>query len=119
MHEALSILNQNENFEIEKTLTKYAVTQLKALKNIILYAPENVEEHIGVISFNLKGYKSEDVGIILNEDFDIAVRTGYHCAPYIHKYLADEKYLGTVRIGLGRYNTEEDIDQLVNAINEL
>ena len=81
--------------------------------------PEKSENHIGVISFNMKNYKSEDIGSILDLDFDIAVRTGYHCAPYIHKYLGDEKYLGTARIGLGQFNTKEDIDQLVDALSEL
>ena len=119
LHEALFILNQKENFETEKRLTEYAVEKLKTLKNIILYIPEKSENHIGVISFNVKNYKSEDIGIILDEDFNIAVRTGYHCAPYVHKYLDDEKYLGTVRIGLGQFNTEEDIEQLVAAISEL
>ena len=42
-----------------------------------------------------------------------------HCAPYIHKYLDDKKYLGTVRISLGQYNTKNDIDQLIDAISEL
>jgi Selenocysteine lyase len=119
LHEALSILNQKENFETEKKLTEYAVERLKTLKEVILYMPKKSENHIGVISFNVKNYKSEDIGIILDEDFDIAVRTGYHCAPYVHKYLEDEKYLGTVRIGLGRFNTKEDIDQLVDAISKL
>lgn len=119
LHEALSILKQKENFETEKRLTEYVVKKLKTLKNIILYIPEKSENHIGVISFNVKNYKSEDIGIILDEDFNIAVRTGYHCAPYVHKYLDDEKYLGTVRIGLGQFNTEEDIEQLVDAISEL
>lgn len=119
LNEALSILNQKENFNVEKRLTEYAVEQLNNIKNIILYTPENTENHIGVISFNVKDYKSEDIGIILDEDFDIAVRTGYHCAPYVHKHLHDEKYLGTVRIGLGQFNTEKNIDQLVDAISEL
>ncbi len=119
LNEALSVLNQTENFGIEKRLTQYAVEQLKSLKEVTLYIPENSEKHIGVISFNVKNYKSEDIGIILDEDFDIAVRTGYHCAPYVHKYLKDEKYLGTVRLGLGQFNTEEEIDQLVDAISQL
>ncbi len=119
LYEALSVLNQKENFNIEKKLTEYTVTCLKTLKNVILYTPESAENHIGVISFNVKNYKSEDIGTILDEEFDIAVRTGYHCAPYVHKYLADELYLGTVRIGLGQFNTKEDIDQLVDAISEL
>lgn len=119
LHEALSVLNQKENFNNEKELTQYTLSCLKALKDVILYTPERAENHIGVISFNVKGYKSEDIGAILDEEFDIAVRTGYHCAPYVHKYLADELYLGTVRIGLGQFNTKEDIDQLVDVISEL
>jgi cysteine desulfurase family protein len=119
LHEALSVLNQKWNFKTEKKLTEYAIERLKTLKNVILYMPEKFENHIGVISFNVKNYKSEDIGILLDEDFDIAVRTGYHCAPYVHKYLEDEKYLGTVRISLGKFNTEDDIDQLVDAISEL
>ena len=119
LHEALSVLNQKWNFKTEKKLTEYAIERLKTLKNVILYTPEKFENHIGVISFNVKSYKSEDIGSILDEDFDIAVRTGYHCAPYVHKYLEDEKYSGTVRIGLGKFNTEDDIDQLVDAISEL
>lgn len=119
LHEALSVLDRNDNYQKEKLLSDYTVEKLTKLKNIILYIPENLDQHIGVISFNVKGYKAEDVGTILDEDFDIAVRTGYHCAPYIHKYLDDEKYLGTVRVGLGQYNTKNDIDQLIDAISEL
>lgn len=119
LHEALSVLDRNDNYQKEKLLSGYTVGKLKKLKNTILYIPENLDRHIGVISFNVKGYKAEDVGTILDEDFDIAVRTGYHCAPYIHKYLDDEKYFGTVRIGLGQYNTKNDINQLIDAISEL
>lgn len=39
---------------------------------------------------------SDDVGMILDKDFNIAVRTGYHCAPYIHKYLKDKDYNGKI-----------------------
>ena len=119
LHEALTVLDRCSNYQKEKSLSEYAIEKLAKKKNVILYVPENQEHHIGVISFNIKGYKSEDIGTILDDDFDIAVRTGYHCAPYIHKYLDDEKYLGTVRIGLGQYNTKMDIDQLADAISEL
>ena len=72
-----------------------------------------------IVSFNLKNYKSEEIGIILDDDFEIAVRTGYHCAPFIHRWLKDEKYLGTVRVGIGKFNTKEDIDALLEAIREI
>lgn len=74
---------------------------------------------IGVVSFTLDDMNSEDVGIILDEDFNIAVRTGYHCAPYIHKYLRDERFLGTIRVGLSQFTTKSDIDQLIDALEEI
>ena len=74
---------------------------------------------MGVISFNVFGYKAEDIGMILDDEYGIAVRTGYHCAPYIHEYIKDEEYLGTVRIGIGRYTQKSDIESLVGAINEI
>ena len=92
---------------------------LKTISGVEVYAPSEENKHIGVISFNVEGYNAEDIGMILDEDYDIAVRTGYHCAPYIHKYLNDEKYLGTVRVGISRFTTKKDIDLLVNAIREV
>lgn len=119
LHEALKTFNINEYFKIEKELTKYIVHSLKTISGVELYAPSEENKHIGVISFNVEGYNAEDIGMILDEDYDIAVRTGYHCAPYIHKYLNDEKYLGTVRVGISRFTTKKDIDLLVNAIREV
>ena len=55
----------------------------------------------------------------LNEDFDIAVRTGYHCAPYIHEFLKTVECKGTVRVSLGYFNTEDDVDALVDAIKDI
>lgn len=108
------------NLSIESHLTKYLINKISGIDRIIVYLPQNIEDnHISIVSFNIKGFKAEDVGIILDEDFDIAVRTGYHCAPYIHKYLKDSEYLGTVRVGIGRYNNENDIDKLVEALLEI
>ena len=103
----------------EKSLTNYLIDSLSKIKGIKLFLPSNRDNHIGIVSFVLKGYKSEDVGMILDEDFDIAVRTGYHCAPFIHNYLSDKDFLGTVRVSLGQFNTEADIDTLVKALKSL
>ena len=84
-----------------------------------MYLPSNLRQHVGIVSFTINGMVSEDVGTILDEDFDIAVRTGYHCAPWIHEILKDKKSLGTVRVGLGQFTTEQDINRLVDALNEI
>ena len=119
LNQALKVLSQEDNFEKEKELSNYLIERLSGIPEIVLYLPDDKEQHIGVVSFNVEGYKSEDVGSILDEDYDIAVRTGYHCAPYIHRYLLDEKYLGTIRVGFSICNSKEEIDVLVNAIMSL
>lgn len=103
----------------EKELSDYLIDKLSSVKEIKMYLPENLKQHVGIVSFVVKGFNSEDIGTILDEDFDIAVRTGYHCAPFIHKYLKDTGTLGTVRIGLGQFSTMDDIDKLVAGIKEI
>ena len=81
--------------------------------------PADLNKHIGIVSFVVKDMKSDDVADILNEDFEIAVRSGYHCAPFIHKYLKDERSLGTVRVGIGQFNSIDDINILIESIKEV
>jgi len=110
---AANILNE------KKKKTEYLITRLKEVPGIELYLPHNLENHIGIVSFNLKGYMAEDIGIILDADFDIAVRTGYHCAPLIHDLLNTIDKRGTVRVSLGYFNTNDQIDTLVSALKEI
>ena len=99
-------------------LMKYLIDGLEDLP-VNLYLPENRNRHTSVLSLNIPGYLPGEVGMILNGDFDIAVRTGFHCAPYIHKFLGTEVGQGTVRVGVGFFNTKEDMDALLHAISEL
>ncbi|MDR3259097.1 MAG: aminotransferase class V-fold PLP-dependent enzyme [Fusobacteriaceae bacterium] len=103
----------------EKELTKYLYENLLKLSKIIICLPEDKEKISGIISINIDGYISEDVGKILDEEFDICVRTGYHCSPYIHDFLETKKYYGTVRISLGYFNNFSDIDKLIIALKSL
>jgi selenocysteine lyase/cysteine desulfurase len=81
--------------------------------------PRDKEKCVGILSINIKGYLPEDVGKILDEEFDICVRTGYHCSPYIHDFLNTKSNAGTVRISLNYFNKEEEIDKLVEALKTL
>lgn len=83
---------------------------------VLLYLPTEGAAHTSVLSFNVPDYEADEIGVILNEDFDIAVRTGYHCAPFIHEFLDTVKTKGTVRVSLGYFNTEEDVAALIAAI---
>ena len=102
----------------EQQLTEQIVQGLREIKGVRMYVPM-AENHVGIISFNIQGYKASETGMILDEDYNIAVRTGYHCAPLIHAHLHDEDHAGTVRASIGRFTTEEDIQKLIEAVGEI
>lgn len=102
----------------KKELTDYLISKLNSTC-AKLYLPANLDYHTSIVSFNIEGYESSEIGKILSEDFDIAVRTGYHCAPFIHSLLNTFDYFGTVRVSLGYFNTKADIDMLIEAIDSI
>jgi cysteine desulfurase family protein len=117
LYAALGALEQEEHYRKIKEITEYAVNALEGVPRISILG--STKGQLGIISFVADGYSSDEIGKILDEEYDIAVRTGYHCAPLIHKHLKDDSYGGTVRIGLGYFNTEEDIDKLAEALISL
>lgn len=108
----------------EKELTDLLVEGLSSIGGVTVYVPSHREQHIGIVSFNVKDwlgetYLAEDVGSLLDREYGIAVRTGYHCAPLIHKYLKNEEYNGTVRASVGWFTKKEDVERLVQAVREI
>lgn len=98
----------------EKQLTKYALEKLKAVKGLKLFGPKEVKGRGPVFSFVLKGVHAHDVAGILNEE-GVAIRAGHHCAAPLHKKLG---VVATARASLAIYNTKNDIDRLVDALNK-
>ena len=103
----------------EQQLTEYLVQKLREISGVKLYLPADERRWTGIVAFNIEGYQASDVGLILDEDYKIAVRTGYQCAPLIHRYLWDEEFHGVVRAGIGRFTTEEELDALASAVREI
>lgn len=84
-----------------------------------LYLPSSISNHTSILSLNVADYEPSEVGVILANDYNIAVRTGYHCAPFVHDLIGTKDRLGTVRISLGFFNTEDDIMAVANALKDL
>ncbi len=114
---ALKELNIEVHNRKVRAITDYTLQELKKNKKIKTLG--ETPEQIGIVSFILPEYNSNDIGEILDNEFDIAVRTGYHCCPYIHDYIGDKEFGGTVRIGLGVYNSLSEIDVLIEALSTL
>ncbi len=93
----------------ERQLRSYAIAKLEEVPNIILY---NKNSESGIITFNIKDIFAQDLAIYLNR-YHICVRAGSHCA----KILKDDLGIkNTCRISLYFYNTEKEIDALVEAL---
>ena len=124
LKKALELMENCPNaLEILKEKAEYLREKLSEIYGIkIFQAPENdmdKDKFSSIVSFAIEGYKADDVGVILDEDFDIAVRTGYHCAPIVHDIIGSIEYGGTVRVSIGKYTTYEELDRLVEAVGEL
>ena len=100
--------------KIEKTLIKYARSELSKLDFLDLYMTPNEENHSSVISFNIKGVHPHDVASILDSE-GVCIRSGNHCAQPLLRYL---DFDSTCRASFYFYNTEEDVDRLVKALNK-
>ena len=112
-------LNIVDIYNHEKELTNYLIEKLKTLNKVQLFLPNDIDCIFGMVSIGINGYSSDDVGSILDDEYSICVRTGYHCSPLIHDFIGSLQYNGTVRISLNYFNTKNDIDLLINALETL
>ncbi len=117
--ESINWLKDNDVYKHEKDLTQYLVNNLRKIESAIIYVPASSEHMCGIVSFNVEGFDSNDVSAILAEEFNICVRAGYHCSPYVHEFIDSTKFKGTVRVSVGAFNTKDDIDALITAIKTL
>ena len=92
---------------------------IQNVENVITYCADGNENRNPVLCFNVKGFEAGDVGTILDVDYNIACRTGLQCAPNVHTVLGTDKIHGTVRLSIGPFNTEEQIDIAINAVKEI
>ena len=98
--------------DYEQKLLTYGTTALKKIPGLKVYG--EAPNKTAVISFNVQGIHPYDIGSILDK-FGIAVRTGHHCAQPIMDFY---RIPGTVRASFSFYNTFEEIDTMVKAVEK-
>ncbi|MBT3384890.1 MAG: cysteine desulfurase [Prolixibacteraceae bacterium] len=97
----------------ENELLEYATQKLKLINGLKIYG--EAPKKSSVISFNIEGIHSYDLGMLLDK-LGIAVRTGHHCADTVMQHFGIQ---GTVRISFGIYTTKEEIDIFLEALNKV
>lgn len=93
--------------------------EVKKIKGVTTYCANGRENQNPVLSFNIAGFDAGDVGTMLDVDYNIAVRTGLQCAPLVHKQIGTFDMHGTVRMSIGAFTTEADVDAAITAIREI
>ncbi|WP_130805428.1 aminotransferase class V-fold PLP-dependent enzyme [Senegalia massiliensis] len=104
------------NHEIE--LLKFFINEIKDVEGVILYGPNDVSKRAPVILLNIGDEDSSEVSYILDSVFDIATRSGLHCAPLAHKTIGTLER-GAVRFSIGPFNTKDDIGKTIEAIKQI
>ena len=102
----------------EEDLCEYMLNRLEEVPNIVIYGPKDSKKRAAVISINIGNMDSGEITFLLDSEYDIATRSGIHCAPLAHKTLGTLEQ-GAVRFSLGYFNTKQDIDTAIEALKQI
>lgn len=96
----------------EHKLAAYAIERMSEIEGMTIYGPMDASKRAGLVTFNLSDVHPHDVATVLDAE-GIAVRAGHHCAQVLMKWLNAS---ATARASFYLYNTEEEIDKLVQGL---
>jgi selenocysteine lyase/cysteine desulfurase len=103
----------------EMELTAKFLEGINSLSNIQVHGPNDPERQVGVVSVTVAGYEPQVLASILDENFQIQIRSGLHCAPLAHQTLGTLASGGTARFSFGPFTTNEHIEAAVEALREI
>ena len=105
-----------ENWDLK--LANKLLDGLTEIDGVEVYGPKDPRQRVGLATFNIKDMNPHDVALTLDTEYDIAVRSGHHCALPLMKELFQLNE-GNARASTYLYNTLEEIDDLVSAVEEI
>lgn len=110
--EYLQNIGMNKVAQLEDALLQEATSRLLQIDGLKIYG--NAKEKAAVISFLVEGVHPYDLGTLLDK-FGVAVRTGHHCTQPIMDFF---NIPGTVRASFAFYNSSDDIEAFISALNK-
>src|SRR5690606_14404203 len=105
-----------ENIKLhEQELRRYMVNRLKEIEGMRIFHPDLDKEALGVISFYTDKVHPHDLAQFLG-DRNVCVRAGHHCTQILHREILNIP--ASIRASLSIYNSAEDIDKMMDALQE-
>jgi len=114
----LERVGMDEVGQWDARLAERLVEGLQEIDGVTVYGPSDPRNRVGIVSFNVRDMNPHDVAISLDAEYDVAVRSGHHCALPLMKELFGLPE-GTVRASTYLYNTPEEIELLLGAVEVL
>jgi len=102
----------------EMSLANRLIGQLQAIAGLSILGPANQEQRTAVVSVTVDNYIPDQLSAVLDKVFGVATRAGLHCAPQAH-IVAGTLENGALRFSPGYFNTAEEIDFAVNALQDI
>ena len=102
----------------EQELMRMFYDQVREIPGITVYGDFTARDRCAIVSLNIRDYDSGEVSDALSDRYGIATRPGAHCAPLMHKALGTVQQ-GAVRFSFSHFNTKEEIEIAVAALQEL
>ncbi len=115
---AMAQLEPEKTLEHERGLLSQLTDSIANVEGIHLVGNPDHRQRVGVMCVNVDGYSPQEVAAILDESFDVAVRPGLHCAPYMHRALGTFPD-GAVRIAPGPFTTSDQIARVSEALSQI
>jgi cysteine desulfurase/selenocysteine lyase len=111
---AIDTINYKRIWNLESGILNLLLDRLNKIPEITIYGPK--KNRVPVISFNVRGVHPHDVAQFLNDEYNLAVRAGHHCATPLHNRLG---ITASVRASLAYYNTEQEVEIFIKGIHAL
>jgi cysteine desulfurase / selenocysteine lyase len=102
----------------EVELCRRLLEGLLCIPGVEVYGEPRAETRTATAAFNIRGMTPSEVGLRMDDEFDILCRVGLHCSPAAHKTLGTFP-VGAVRFGLGLFNTADEVDSALRAVERL
>ncbi|MHB9033007.1 MAG: aminotransferase class V-fold PLP-dependent enzyme [Anaerolineae bacterium] len=102
----------------EVVLTQALLDGLNTIPRLHIYGPRDAHRQTATVSITIEGMVVSDVGLQLDENYDVMCRVGLHCAPAAHRTIGTFPQ-GTVRLALGWSNTIDEIKQVIEALQRI
>ena len=103
----------------EMNLAGQLIDRVRSIPGVRLYCCDSLENHTATFALNIEGLSAGEAGVRLDLKHNIAVRTGLHCAPLVHRQMGTDKIHGSIRFSLGPFNTQEHVETAIQAIAEV